>query len=142
MSSASSTARWMDCTVDSMFTTTPFLRPREGWLPMPMTSMAPSAVISPTSASTLEVPISRPTTMSRSVFLANAVRSFMRRWRRSALREMTTALPAHGKPIAVAQIDVGHVRGALTYELGRHQHESFEARVDLLAAQTHLHAVV
>ena len=30
MSSASSTARWMDCTVDSMLTTTPFFRPREG----------------------------------------------------------------------------------------------------------------
>ena len=48
MSSASSTARWIDCTVDSMLTTTPFFRPREGWLPMPMISSAPSALISPT----------------------------------------------------------------------------------------------
>ena len=36
MSSASSTARWIDCTVDSMLTTTPFFRPREGCEPMPM----------------------------------------------------------------------------------------------------------
>ena len=35
MSSASSMARWIDCTVDSMLTTTPFLRPREGCTPMP-----------------------------------------------------------------------------------------------------------
>ncbi len=48
MSSASSTARWIDCTVDSMFTTTPFFRPREGWEPSPTTSIAPSAPISPT----------------------------------------------------------------------------------------------
>lgn len=27
---ASSMARWIDCTVDSMFTTTPFFRPRDG----------------------------------------------------------------------------------------------------------------
>ena len=30
ISSASSTARWIDCTVDSMLTTTPFFSPREG----------------------------------------------------------------------------------------------------------------
>ena len=40
MSSASSTARWIDCTVDSMLTTTPFFRPREGCEPMPITSIA------------------------------------------------------------------------------------------------------
>ena len=39
ISSASSTARWMEATVDSMFTTTPFFSPRDGWLPMPMTSI-------------------------------------------------------------------------------------------------------
>ena len=42
MSSASSTARWIDCTVDSMLTTTPFLRPRDGCEPMPITSIASS----------------------------------------------------------------------------------------------------
>ncbi|MDT4829243.1 hypothetical protein FQZ97_626580 [compost metagenome] len=58
---ASSTARWIDCTVDSMFTTTPFFRPRDGWVPIPTISSWPSAAISPTSATTLEVPMSRPT---------------------------------------------------------------------------------
>ena len=38
-----------------------FLRPRDGCVPRPITSIAPSAVISPTSATTLEVPMSRPT---------------------------------------------------------------------------------
>ncbi len=38
MSSASSIARWIDCTVDSMFTTTPLLVPAIGCEPMPMTS--------------------------------------------------------------------------------------------------------
>jgi len=37
----------------SMFTTTPFFKPRDGWLPMPMISIAPSALISPTMATTL-----------------------------------------------------------------------------------------
>jgi hypothetical protein len=36
ISSASSIARWIDCTVDSMLTTTPFFRPREGCEPMPI----------------------------------------------------------------------------------------------------------
>ncbi|MCY1355027.1 hypothetical protein D9M69_414290 [compost metagenome] len=58
---ASSTARWIDCTVDSMLTTTPFFRPRDGCVPIPTISNWPSAVTSPTSATTLEVPISRPT---------------------------------------------------------------------------------
>ena len=66
ISSASSTARWIDCTVDSMFTTTPFFNPREGWLPMPMISRAPSDLISPTMATTLLVPMSRPTNRFRS----------------------------------------------------------------------------
>ena len=70
ISSASSTARWIDCTVDSMLTTTPFFRPREGCEPRPITSIAPSAPISPTSATTFEVPMSRPTIRFRSVRLA------------------------------------------------------------------------
>jgi hypothetical protein len=60
MSSASSMARWIDCTVDSMLTTTPFLRPREGCTPMPITSIELSGPTSPTSAAIFEVPTSRP----------------------------------------------------------------------------------
>src|SRR5690606_7847631 len=54
-------ARWMDCTVDSMFTTTPFFSPRDGCEPIPTISSRPSSRTSPTSATTLEVPMSRPT---------------------------------------------------------------------------------
>ncbi len=81
MSSASSTARWIDCTVDSMLTTTPFFRPREGCEPRPSTSIAPSAPISPTSATTLEVPMSSPTMRLRSErlsILASVVARAMR----------------------------------------------------------------
>ena len=70
MSSASSTARWIDCTVDSMLTTTPFLSPREGCEPMPSTSIEPSGPTSPTIATTLEVPMSRPTMRLRSARLS------------------------------------------------------------------------
>src|SRR5216684_8267892 len=59
----------MDCTVDSMFTTTPFFIPREGWWPTPMISTSPVGAISPTIANTLEVPISRPTINFASFFL-------------------------------------------------------------------------
>src|SRR5690349_21818399 len=51
----------MDCTVDSILTTTPFFSPIEGCEPIPIMSTLPSGVISPTIATTLEVPISRPT---------------------------------------------------------------------------------
>src|SRR3546814_2366260 len=61
ISSASSTARWIDCTVDSMSTTTPRLSPRDSCEPMPMTSIGLPGEYSPTSATTLEVPMSRPT---------------------------------------------------------------------------------
>src|SRR4030042_1454270 len=60
MSSASSTARLIDCTVLSMLTTTPFLKPCDGCVPMPMISTA-VAVGTPTMAQILVVPISRPT---------------------------------------------------------------------------------
>src|ERR1051326_6360093 len=44
-----------------MLTTTPFLRPREGWVPMPITLSAPSVAISATIAAIFDVPMSRPT---------------------------------------------------------------------------------
>ena len=61
ISSASSTARWIDCTVDSMSTTTPRFSPRDSCEPMPITSIGLPGEYSPTSATTLEVPMSRPT---------------------------------------------------------------------------------
>src|SRR5580658_227296 len=59
--SASCTARWIDCTVDSMSTTTPRLSPRDSCDPMPITSIGLPGEYSPTNATTLEVPISSPT---------------------------------------------------------------------------------
>jgi hypothetical protein len=64
INSASSTARWMDCTVDSMLTTTPFFSPRDGCDPIPMISISSFSVTSHTIATTFEVPISSPTIRS------------------------------------------------------------------------------
>src|SRR4249919_2265713 len=61
INSASSTARWIDCTVESISTTTPRRRPRDSCEPMPITSIGSPGAYSPTSAVTLEVPMSRPT---------------------------------------------------------------------------------
>ena len=72
ISSASSTARWIDCTVESMLTTTPFFSPRDGCDPTPTTSITPLGVSSPTMATTFDVPMSSPTIRFRSGFLAIA----------------------------------------------------------------------
>src|SRR5450759_2081492 len=62
MSSTPSSARWMALTVASMLTTTPFFRPLDSCPPMPMMFSRLSGSSSATIATTLEVPISRPTT--------------------------------------------------------------------------------
>src|SRR5580658_6136884 len=134
MSSASSTARWIDCTVDSMLTTTPFFRPREGCEPNPNSSIEPSRPTSPTSATTLEVPMSRPTIRLRSARL-----SIVSTFARGAVR--SGAAPADGKPVCVPHVHVGDVLAALADELERGLHEFFEALVHLAAAETHGHAV-
>src|SRR5688572_2584849 len=56
-----------------MLTTTPRFRPREGCDPRPTTSMRPSCVISPTIATTFDVPMSSPTMRLRSFFLGMLV---------------------------------------------------------------------
>src|SRR3990172_6896518 len=66
--SASSTAFLMDSTVLSMFTTTPFFKPWEGLMPMPMMSTCPVSLSSPTMAQTLVVPRSRPTIIASGFF--------------------------------------------------------------------------
>src|ERR1039457_2647871 len=134
MSSASSTARWMDCTVDSILTTTPFFKPRDGCEPRPSTSMVPSTPISPTSATTFEVPMSSPTIKLRSDRLGILVSVVL-----SAVR--AGAPPANGKAVAVAHVDVRDVVGALRDELDRGDHESLEALIHLAAAEAHGDAV-
>ncbi|MNV19384.1 hypothetical protein D3C71_1102450 [compost metagenome] len=64
ISSASFRACWMLCTVASMFTTTPRLRPLLGATPKPASLSSPLGRTSATTAMTLAVPISSPTTTS------------------------------------------------------------------------------
>src|SRR5258707_11884164 len=128
ISSASSIARWMDCTVDSMLTTTPFFRPREGCEPRPMISIAPSAVISPTSATTLEVPTSRPTTTVRSARLAIDLSLHCSP---AGGQPGGTAPPADRKAIAVTHVHVGNIGSALADHAQRHRQEARAALIDL-----------
>jgi hypothetical protein len=111
ISSASSTARWIDCVVDSMLTTTPFFSPREGCEPMPITSIAPSAPTSPTRATTFDVPMSRPTIRFLSERLAIRFH-FLRSG--SAGQARRPRAPAHREPVRVAHVDVIDVSGALS----------------------------
>jgi hypothetical protein len=64
MSSADSTAFWMDFTVLSMLITTPRRSPREGVVPTPRISRLPVSLIAPTMAQTFVVPMSNPTISS------------------------------------------------------------------------------
>src|SRR5215468_9549079 len=134
MSSASSTARWIDCTVDSMLTTTPFLRPREGCEPRPSSSIEPSSPTSPTSATTLEVPMSSPTIRLRSARLS-IVTAVLPRCAGGV------AAPANGETVRVPHIHVGDVLAALRDQLQRGVHEFFEALIDLPPSESHGHSV-
>src|SRR5215469_8320510 len=134
MSSASSTARWIDCTVDSMLTTTPFFSPREGCEPTPSSSIEPSSPTSPTSDTTLEVPISRPTIRLRSARLSIVTTL-------DALAVRAVTAPADGKPVRVAHIHVGNVLAALRDQLQRGPHEFLEALIDLAPPEPHGDAV-
>ena len=60
---AASIASLMERTVQSMLLTMPFRSPRQGTDPTPRIVM-PSSAISPTTAHTFVVPMSRPTTIS------------------------------------------------------------------------------
>src|SRR3984957_5441457 len=136
----------MDCTVDSMLTTTPFFKPREGWLPMPMISRTPSALISPTMATTLLVPMSRPTNRFRSERLAmNRLRpldvgiiGMLGRYR---CRDRRVA-PADGKAIGVAHVDIGNFIQAMRDDLRCGVDEALDALVDFAPSQTHRHSAV
>src|SRR5580692_6957885 len=134
MSSASSTARWIDCTVDSMLTTTPFLSPREGCEPRPSSSIEPSAPISPTRATTLEVPMSRPTMRFRSVRLSIVIPV-------TGCAVRGRAAPADGKTVGVPHVHVRDVLTSLADELQRGTHEAFEPFIHLVAPEPHAHPV-
>src|ERR1700749_2964288 len=125
----------MDCTVDSMVTTTPFFSPREGCQPRPNTSMEPSRPISPTRATTVEVPISRPTMRFRSDRLSiPATASTCRGMRR-------VAAPADCKTVGITHVYISNVVAALSHEFQRRCDEFVEPLVDLAAAEPHGHPV-
>ena len=63
-------ARSIELTVASIFTTTPFFRPPEACIPVPIISISPFGLIAPTIATTLDVPISRATIIFCSLVLA------------------------------------------------------------------------
>src|SRR5690349_12051325 len=100
---------------------------------MPITSICRSCVISPTIATTFEVPISRPTTKLRSGFLA--ILSFIpilygcanRRDARLVLRAVGrfARQPTDSEAIAVTHVDVGHVVGLRCHHRTRCTNESF-----------------
>src|SRR5215831_19290399 len=117
-----------------MLTTTPFLRPREGCEPRPSSSIELSSPTSPTSATTLEVPMSSPTMRLRSARLS-IVTARLPRARGSA------AAPADSKPVRVPHIHVGNVLAALRDQLERRAHEFLEALIDLTPPQAHGDAV-
>src|SRR5215469_18181585 len=99
-----------------MLTTTPFFRPREGCEPTPRSSIDPPAPTSPTSDTTLDVPMSRPTIRFRSERLSIAAT-----FPPSSVRR--AAAPADGKTIRVTHVDVGDFLAALRDELERGAHE-------------------
>src|SRR6201988_2463761 len=134
MSSASSTARWIDCTVDSMLTTTPFFRPREGCEPSPSSSIEPSSPTSPTSDTTLEVPMSRP-----KIRLHSAPLSIVPTFATGAVRSATA--PADGKTVCVPHVHVGDFLAALRDQAQRRVHEFLKTLVHLAATQAHRDAV-
>src|SRR6185436_14702993 len=145
MSSASSIARCIDCTVDSMSTTTPRLSPRDGFDPKPITSSLSSADSSPTIATTFDVPMSRPTMSLRSSRLPTAKTSLhcahplppIERHDGREIRRRPLA-PADREAVRIAQV---HVRDALQVGRERRRHDvekSIHPLVDIAAAEPDL----
>src|SRR5512137_894101 len=136
ISSASSTARWIDCTVESMLTTTPRFSPREGCEPTPTTSIVPSAVSSPTMATTFDVPMSSPTSRFLSGFLGIGCRVLLR-----GDGQCGTGVPAHAEAVRVAHVHVIDLRDPLGHHRARESNEAFEAVLDVLPAEPDLQAI-
>src|SRR5258708_39470951 len=99
-----------------MLTPAPFFRPGDGWLPMPMISNAPSDLTSPTMATTLLVPMSRPTMRLRSERLAiGGTRG----------RRLGSA-PADGEAVGIAHVHVRDVVQTMRDDLRGRADEAIE----------------
>src|SRR5690348_11997175 len=131
----------MEATVDSILTTTPFFRPREGCEPKPMISMLLSLLISPTSATTFDVPMSRPTIRLRSLFFLD-IAPYPR-----ILVGMITAAhpsgssPANGKAIAVTHVHIRHIATACGNHRTGCTNESFQSCRGIFTTQSHFNTV-
>src|SRR5574343_1378959 len=123
----------MVCTVSSMLTTTPFFRPRESCEPMPITLRLPSLLISATSATIFDVPMSRPTTISLLSLLI-------------CLLSLRLARDSHRETIRIPQI---HYRrpdrpfgDRFRINLDKARQPDADRRFRLLAADIDQHAVL
>src|SRR5690349_13152404 len=115
-----------------MFTTTPFLRPRDGFEPTPTTSIVPSGSSSPTIATTFDVPMSRPTIRFLSTFLGIRGSVLLRR-----ARKRRTIAPTDAEAVGVTHVDVADLREPLRDGRARERDETLEPLVDRLTAETH-----
>src|SRR5262245_23853532 len=113
----------MAFTVASIFTTTPFFRPLDSWLPMPTMSTRPSGKISATTATTLEVPMSSATmrflfslAMSGSLLAGGSLGG--------------TLVRVHGETARVAQVDVVDSLARSAKGLRVHRDEARDAVFD------------
>src|SRR5438067_6869935 len=118
----------MEETVASMLITTPLRRPREGWVPMPITSM-PSGVTSPTMQQIFVVPMSSPT-ISSPFFCAMSPLSLSMRRRLQLGRDPL-------RPRFVVQIDA---RGMLSAagERGAQLQQPAQLERNVAGTQPHL----
>src|SRR5690348_5676780 len=130
-----------------MSTTTPRLSPCEACEPIPITSTVSPGAYSPTIATTLEVPMSRPTIrdLSPLAFISGVclggrrlARLGWNGWRRDRRR---TGGPQHGEAVAVAQVHVLEPARMRGIELRQHGEETRETRVGVLVAEQDLRAV-
>src|SRR6266436_2917617 len=99
---------------------------------MPMISNAPSALTSPTMATTLLVPMSRPTIRLRSERLAIS----------GACGRRLGSAPADGEAVGIAHVHVRDVVQAMRNHLGRRSYEAIEPRVDVAACEPYRDAAV
>src|SRR5690606_19195666 len=128
----------MACTVASIFTTTPFFRPREGCEPIPTISSWPSSPTSPTNATTLEVPMSRPTIILPLCTVdISAVFSSIHGAARGG-RVAHRLAPCHGQAVGITQVDALNV-GYLRFQgLVINGHQAMDFFHDVIAPEQEL----
>src|SRR5262245_21538327 len=118
----------MDCTVVSILTTTPLFKPCEGCDPNPMILIFPSLETSPTSVTTLEVPMSIPTKRSFKGFFGIYYSSHF--------------FPAHCYPVRITQINIIHIICTQSDDFWIHFHKLIQTSQDVLVSNLHGNAII